>query len=163
MSRNKITIILIIILLSVCGLAGCGSFKNISINDIAEKVYPVSCTTINEEEAKKIQDKVPIHLYYATKQNKLKLVVRYISNEQQDIDKIATIVMEELMKNPKEVGLYNVIPQGTKLRKPVKVQNNVSIYERVTLEDYVFCGPSCVFTNVLTPRSRYPKDYSEYL
>lgn len=45
----------------------------------------------------------------------------------------------------------------------VKVQNNVSIYERVTLEDYVFCGPSCVFTNVLTPRSRYPKDYSEYL
>ncbi len=126
MNRNKITIILIIILLSVCGLAGCGSFKNISINDIAEKVYPVSCTVISEEDAKKIQDKVPIHLYYATKQNKLKLVVRYISNEQQDIDKIATIVMEELMKNPKEVGLYNVIPQGTKLRKPVKVQNNVA-------------------------------------
>lgn len=39
----------------------------------------------------------------------------------------------------------------------VKVQNNVSIYEGVELEDYVFCGPSCVFTNVLTPRARYPK------
>jgi len=39
----------------------------------------------------------------------------------------------------------------------VKVQNNVSIYEGVELEDYVFCGPSCVFTNDLTPRSRYPK------
>jgi len=35
----------------------------------------------------------------------------------------------------------------------VKIQNNVSIYEGVTLEDDVFCGPSCVFTNVNNPRS----------
>lgn len=35
----------------------------------------------------------------------------------------------------------------------VKIQNNVSVYEGVTLEDEVFCGPSCVFTNVLTPRA----------
>lgn len=34
-----------------------------------------------------------------------------------------------------------------------KVQNNVAIYRGVTLEDDVFCGPSCVFTNVLTPRA----------
>ena len=34
-----------------------------------------------------------------------------------------------------------------------KIQNNVSIYKGVTLEDDVFCGPSCVFTNVLTPRA----------
>lgn len=39
----------------------------------------------------------------------------------------------------------------------VKVQNNVSIYEGVILEDGVFCGPSMVFTNDLTPRARYPK------
>ncbi len=38
-----------------------------------------------------------------------------------------------------------------------KVQNNVSIYEGIELEDYVFCGPSCVFTNDLTPRAKYPK------
>jgi UDP-2-acetamido-3-amino-2,3-dideoxy-glucuronate N-acetyltransferase len=38
-----------------------------------------------------------------------------------------------------------------------KVQNNVSIYEGVELRDYVFCGPSMVFTNDLTPRSKYPK------
>ncbi|HKJ42019.1 MAG TPA: acyltransferase [Sunxiuqinia sp.] len=35
----------------------------------------------------------------------------------------------------------------------VKVQNNVSIYDSVILEDDVFCGPSCVFTNVVNPRS----------
>ena len=45
------------------------------------------------------------------------------------------------------------------IKDGVKIQNNVSIYEGVTLEDYVFCGPSCVFTNDLTPRSRYPKHH----
>jgi UDP-2-acetamido-3-amino-2,3-dideoxy-glucuronate N-acetyltransferase len=35
----------------------------------------------------------------------------------------------------------------------VKIQNNVSIYDSVILEDDVFCGPSCVFTNVANPRS----------
>ena len=44
----------------------------------------------------------------------------------------------------------------------VKVQNNVSLYEGVVLEDYVFCGPSCVFTNDLTPRARFPKGAAGY-
>jgi len=44
----------------------------------------------------------------------------------------------------------------------VKIQNNVSIYEGVTLEDYVFCGPSMVFTNIRTPRSAYPRNTSEH-
>jgi len=35
----------------------------------------------------------------------------------------------------------------------VKVQNNVSLYDDVVLEDDVFCGPSCVFTNVINPRA----------
>jgi UDP-2-acetamido-3-amino-2,3-dideoxy-glucuronate N-acetyltransferase len=39
----------------------------------------------------------------------------------------------------------------------VKIQNNVSVYEGVTLEDYVFCGPSMVFTNIIDPRSKYPQ------
>ncbi len=43
-----------------------------------------------------------------------------------------------------------------------KIQNNVSIYEGVELEDFVFCGPSCVFTNDLTPRSQYPKGRAAY-
>lgn len=43
-----------------------------------------------------------------------------------------------------------------------KIQNNVSIYEGVELEDGVFCGPSCVFTNDLTPRARFPKGSSNY-
>lgn len=54
------------------------------------------------------------------------------------------------------------IGNNVKIGNYVKIQNNVSVYEGVELEDYVFCGPSCVFTNVLTPRIRYPKDTSEY-
>jgi UDP-2-acetamido-3-amino-2,3-dideoxy-glucuronate N-acetyltransferase len=38
----------------------------------------------------------------------------------------------------------------------VHIQNNVSVYEGVVLEDYVFCGPSMVFTNVKYPRSAFP-------
>ncbi len=45
----------------------------------------------------------------------------------------------------------------------VKVQNNVSVYEGVELCDYVFCGPSMVFTNDLTPRAKYPKGSAGYL
>ena len=43
-----------------------------------------------------------------------------------------------------------------------KVQNNVSIYEGVTLDDYVFCGPSMVFTNILDPKCKYPQVGAEY-
>ena len=39
----------------------------------------------------------------------------------------------------------------------MKIQNNVSVYEGVTLEDFVFCGPSMVFTNVFNPRSEIPR------
>jgi UDP-2-acetamido-3-amino-2,3-dideoxy-glucuronate N-acetyltransferase len=44
----------------------------------------------------------------------------------------------------------------------VKIQNNVSVYEGIILEDYVFCGPSMVFTNVNDPRSKYPQAGSQF-
>jgi len=51
---------------------------------------------------------------------------------------------------------------NVKIGNHVKIQNNVSIYEGVELEDSVFCGPSCVFTNDLTPRCKYPKGSDKY-
>lgn len=54
------------------------------------------------------------------------------------------------------------VSNNVKIGNNVKVQNNVSIYEGVELEDYVFCGPSMVFTNDLTPRTRYPKGRAGY-
>lgn len=55
------------------------------------------------------------------------------------------------------------ISNNVKIGCGVKIQNNVSVYEGVELEDYVFCGPSCVFTNDLTPRSKYPKGSAGYI
>lgn len=43
-----------------------------------------------------------------------------------------------------------------KMGNGCRIQNNVSIYEGVELEDNVFCGPSCVFTNVTVPRAAFP-------
>ena len=56
------------------------------------------------------------------------------------------------------------IANNVKIGSNVKIQNNVSIFEGVELEDYVFCGPSMVFTNIKTPRSEFPqKGSSHYL
>jgi len=51
------------------------------------------------------------------------------------------------------IGQNVMVASGVTLGKSVKVQNNVSIYTGVTCEDDVFLGPSCVFTNVVNPRS----------
>jgi UDP-2-acetamido-3-amino-2,3-dideoxy-glucuronate N-acetyltransferase len=59
------------------------------------------------------------------------------------------------------LGQNVVVMGGTRIGNNVKVQNNVSIYEGVILEDDVFCGPSCVFTNVTNPRSHVSRK-SEY-
>ena len=51
------------------------------------------------------------------------------------------------------LGQNVVVGPNVSVGNNVKIQNNVSVYEGVTLEDNVFCGPSCVFTNVNNPRS----------
>ena len=53
------------------------------------------------------------------------------------------------------------IGKNVNIGNNVKIQNNVSIYEGVQLEDYVFCGPSMVFTNVINPRAEFPQNESD--
>mgnify|MGYP001770937281 CR=1 FL=1 len=59
------------------------------------------------------------------------------------------------------LGQNVFVARNVKIGNNVKIQNNVSVYEGVILEDYVFCGPSMVFTNVRTPRSAYPRNTSD--
>lgn len=59
------------------------------------------------------------------------------------------------------IGQNVVVGPRAVLGNNVKVQNNVSIYEGVVLEDDVFCGPSMVFTNVMTPRSAFPRNTAD--
>ena len=51
------------------------------------------------------------------------------------------------------IGQNVMIGPRVRVGDGCKIQNNVSVYEGVTLEDDVFCGPSCVFTNVTNPRA----------
>ncbi len=61
-----------------------------------------------------------------------------------------------------KVGQNVVISSTAVVGNHVKIQNNVSIYDGVVLEDYVFCGPSCVFTNIGNPRSSVARNSSKF-
>lgn len=61
------------------------------------------------------------------------------------------------------IGHNCLIGEGVKIGKNVKIQSNTDIWTKVTLEDYVFIGPSAVFTNDLNPRSKYPKPKEKWL
>lgn len=60
-----------------------------------------------------------------------------------------------------KIGQNVYIANDVKIGNYVKIQNNVSVYGGVTLQDYVFCGPSCVFTNIINPRCKYPQDTAD--
>ena len=60
------------------------------------------------------------------------------------------------------IGQNVNIGNNVKIGSNVKIQNNVSVYEGVELQDYVFCGPSMVFTNILLPRCEFPQRGREF-
>lgn len=60
------------------------------------------------------------------------------------------------------IGQNVNVGNNVRIGNHVKIQNNVSVYEGVELEDFVFCGPSMVFTNVNDPRSKYPQRGTEH-
>ena len=51
------------------------------------------------------------------------------------------------------LGQNVMVGPDVKVGSNCKIQNNVSLYKGIIIEDNVFCGPSCVFTNVKTPRA----------
>jgi UDP-2-acetamido-3-amino-2,3-dideoxy-glucuronate N-acetyltransferase len=59
------------------------------------------------------------------------------------------------------LGQNVMVASKARIGNNCKIQNNVSVYDGVILEDFVFCGPSMVFTNVRTPRSAFPRNSAE--
>jgi UDP-2-acetamido-3-amino-2,3-dideoxy-glucuronate N-acetyltransferase len=55
------------------------------------------------------------------------------------------------------IGHNCFISSKTKLGNGVKLESNIDVWDLITLEDYVFVGPSVVFTNDINPRAKYPK------
>ena len=67
-----------------------------------------------------------------------------------------------IIGNQCTIGQNVNIGNNVKIGSNVKIQNNVSVYEGVEIEDYVFCGPSMVFTNIKVPRSEFPQKGTKY-
>ena len=61
-----------------------------------------------------------------------------------------------------KLGQNVVVHATAQIGNNVKIQNNVSVYDGVILEDDVFCGPSCVFTNIINPRASVPRNDPKY-
>ncbi len=59
-------------------------------------------------------------------------------------------------------GRMSLLHPGVRIGNFCKIQNNVSVYDGVELGDYVFCGPSMVFTNVQRPRCKYPQSGHQF-
>ena len=110
----------------------------------------------------------------STKQNETRNNTPYFIHEKAIIDPSARVgknskiwQYSNIQKNV-DIGSNCILGQNVnignnvKIGKNVKIQNNVSVYEGVELEDYVFCGPSMVFTNIRVPRSKYPQAESKY-
>lgn len=61
------------------------------------------------------------------------------------------------------IGHNCFVGRRARLGNGVKLESNIDVWDLVTLDDYVFVGPSAVFTNDLNPRARFPKlQYPEY-
>jgi hypothetical protein len=106
---------------------GCGILQKLGIEKSeSDELQPASSIVMGEEEARKLSDKVPIHLYFANEDNtKLKLEVRHIpaSEAKKSVNNLAGIVVNELINGPTKKGLKATIPGGTKLIKnsvPIK-------------------------------------------
>lgn len=89
-------------------------------------------------------------------------------DENVEIDEGTKIWHFSHVQSGAKIGRYCILGQNVNIGNNViignyvKIQNNVSVYEGVILEDYVFCGPSMVFTNVIDPRSKYPQVGSQF-
>jgi UDP-2-acetamido-3-amino-2,3-dideoxy-glucuronate N-acetyltransferase len=83
--------------------------------------------------------------------------------ENTNIWQFSKILKNTIIGNNCNFGQNVCIGPNVIIGKEVRIQNNVSVYEGVTLEDEVFCGPSCVFTNDKNPRTSNNRNKDRWL
>ncbi len=111
--------------------SGCAVLQKLGLqkND-SDELYPASSIVMNEDEAKKLTDKVPIHLYFASEDSsKLKMEVRYIpvAEAKKSVNNLASVIVKELIKGPAaDTALKATIPATAQLRAPVNINAGVA-------------------------------------
>lgn len=128
---RKIICIVTICFMITTIFAGCGVLQKLGLlKNNNDELHPVSSIVMNEDEAKTLNDKVPIHLYFANEDNtKLKLEIRYIpvTEAKKSPNTLASNIVKELIKGPSaDSGLKATIPAGTQLVAPVDIKAGVA-------------------------------------
>jgi len=110
--------------------SGCSILQKLGLQKNNDELHPVSSVVMNEDEARKLTDKVPIHLYFGSEDNsRLKLEVRYIpvSEAKKSVSNLASTIVRELIKGPSsEGGLKATIPSSAALRGPVSINAGIA-------------------------------------
>lgn len=130
--RKLVCIIMCLIIVLIS--SACDTLGKLGLRQsVTDEVHPVSSVVMNEDDAKKLSDKVPIHLYFSNQStNKLNLEVRYIplSEAKKSVNNLATVIVKELVKGPSpNTGLKATIPADTKLYSGVIVNSGTAIVD----------------------------------
>jgi germination protein M len=117
---RKYTLLVVIIVILGIFLTGCSILQKIGIiKPENDELRPASSVVMGEEQAKKLENKFPIHLYFANADNtKLRLEIRYIdiADTEKGVDHMASVIINELINGPTpRIGLKATIPEETKL------------------------------------------------
>lgn len=128
---RKVVSVITVCFLVLMMFSGCSVLQKLGLmSSESDEVRPASSIVMGEDEAKKLTDKVPIHLYFANEDNtKLMLDVHYIpmADTKQSTSHLASVIVKELIAGPsKDSGLKATIPKGTVLRKPVSIKKGVA-------------------------------------
>lgn len=128
---RKIICIAVVCFMIMAVFSGCTILQKLGLQKTGEdELHPASSVVMGEEEAKKLTDKVPIHLYFANQDStKLKLEVRYIpvSEAKKSVNNLATLIVKELIKGPSaDSGLKATVPSGAALRSPVSINSGIA-------------------------------------
>ena len=126
----KKTIMTIFCVLMIFTLIGCQRARDKALKQLEEdELRPVSSIVLSEEDAKRLNEKLPVHLNFSDKDGtKLVGEIRYLSMEDamQGTDKIASTLVKELVNGPSNSTLKPTVPQGATLRSPVKVEGRTA-------------------------------------
>lgn len=123
---RKLLSIITICFLIIAMFSGCGLLQRLGLQDTEnDELRPVSSIVMNEEEANKLSDKMPIRLYFANEDNtKLKLQIRYIpmAEGKKSVNNLASVIVNELINGPDtNSGLNPTIPKEAKQVARIKV------------------------------------------
>jgi germination protein M len=126
----KKSILMAIIVMMFFAFNGCLSARDKALKQIEEdEIRPVSSIVISEEDARRLNEKLPVHLYFSDRDcTKLVAEIRYLSMDEakQGTEQLASALVKELVKGPSNSELRPTIPEGASLRSPVKLEGRTA-------------------------------------